>query len=145
MKSKLLLIVSVCIAMVSCTKDTEDQTSLSSTALNTMSTSDGLVLMRTTSIDENNQWRIKMNDVAAKALSENIKNFPNNSLIVKEKINSAGEVTGYATMLKTSGDHNASNGWIWTEFGKNGEVIYNEGERGANCQSCHAQTNVQLY
>jgi hypothetical protein len=137
MKSYLLLIVSAFFfSLVSCTKDSEDSANISDATLSSMSASEDLVLVRTSSQDAG-EWNIKMNSIAAKAYAEGIKNFPANSMIVKEKqVN--GKVTGYAVMYRAPADKNMNDGWLWSEYDSEGHVIYTNAERGMTCQSCHA-------
>jgi hypothetical protein len=137
MKSNLLLLIpALFITLVSCTKDADESASISDASVNTMANSEDLVLSRTTHTDAGD-WQIKMNSVAAKAAAEGIKNFPVNSMLVKEKHDANGNITGYAMMLKAPGDPNAVDGWLWSEYDAQQHLIYSNSERAVNCQSCH--------
>jgi hypothetical protein len=104
-----------------------------------MSTSSDLSLIRTKNSDEG-KWNIKMNTIASQAYAKGATTFPMNSLIVKEKVDQSGKMTGYATMFRTTSDPNSSNGWVWTEYDASGHVIYDASNKGASCQSCHASS-----
>ena len=140
MKKYIILLLAGFIGtMVSCTKDTNDDTTMSTASLSSMSTSSDLSVVRVKNSD-NGKWNIKMNAIASAAYAKSCSNFPLNSLIVKEKLDAAGNMTGYATMFRTSGDPNSANGWVWTEYASDGHVIYDASNKGVACQSCHAQS-----
>ena len=137
MKTTLLVFYLCIVGLISCTKDASEETNISNVALSSMATSsDDLVLIRTTRSKENTDWKIKMNAVASKAYSEG-KNFPVNSMIIKEKYNASGKISGYDIMYKAPADKNSSNGWLWSQVSADGHVIYNASKKGASCQNCH--------
>jgi len=142
MKNTLLLIALVSFAFVSCTKDVEDTAGISDVSLSSMATSpDGFSVSRTSHGDAN--WTIKMNDVAANAYAHGLA-YPVNSMLVKEKHDESGSISGYDVMLRTGSTHSGSfNGWVLSSLNANGEVIFTDGERAVNCQSCHSQENVK--
>ena len=75
MKSYLLLALTFGVAtMVSCTKDTSDDTNISNVELSNMATSDGMTLMRTTNHD-NEKWNIKMSSPKKNLKIEEHSNF----------------------------------------------------------------------
>ncbi len=140
MKNYLLLIsAAVVVTMSSCSKDVNDDTNISSASLNSMSSSTDMQVVKVKNT-ESGKWNIKMNDIAAKAYASGSHLYPVNSLLVKEIKDEKGTVTGTATMFRTSGDLNSSNGWIYTEYDHNGNVIYDANKKGASCQSCHSQS-----
>lgn len=137
MKSTLLLIVPAFLLMfTSCTKEADESASISDATLSTMASSEDLTLARTT-YNDGSEWQIKMNSVAAKAYAEGIKNFPVNSMIVKEKRDANGKVIRTAVMYNAPGDRNSVDNWLWSEFDAERHVIYSASERALNCQSCH--------
>ena len=144
MKNTLLLIALVSFAFVSCTKDVEDTAGISDVSLSSMATSpDGFSVSRASHGDGNANWTIKMNDVAANAYAKGL-SYPVNSMLVKEKHDESGNVSGYDVMLRTGSAHSGSfNGWMLSSLNAEGEVIFSNGERAANCQSCHSQENVK--
>lgn len=146
MKTYVLLIISAfVISLGSCTKDAGSDANVSQTSLSSMAvTQDGFVVVRT-SHENNGIWNIKMNDIAASAYANGSKSFPANSMIVKEKRNSSGMITGYASMYRSTGDPNSSNGWVWNEYNKEGHIIYDASRKGNSCQSCHIQNNVAIH
>ena len=140
MKTKLLLLVIPFVSfMVSCTKDSVDSANISDNALSAMAVSgSGFDVVHLTRTTDNSEWKIKMNDVASKAYAESCKNFPVNSMIVKEKYDASGSLTGYDVMYKSPGDVNSKDGWLWSQLSYDGRVIYASNMKGASCQSCHA-------
>lgn len=146
MKTYHLLIVAAAMAFTSCTKDADPEANISQNSLSSMATSqEGFVMIRASNSDNGGQWHIKMNDIAAKAYEEGCTNFPPNSMIIKEKHDAQGNVTSYGVMYRSTADANSSDGWVWTEFAKNGDVIYNASEMGTNCKSCHSQARSIIH
>jgi len=139
--------IAACVSMVSCTKDCDDDANISQNSLSSMATSqEGFVMIRATKGDNGGQWNIKMNDVAARAYAEGCRNFPMNSMIVKEKRDAEGNVAGYGVMYRTSGDALASSdGWIYSELNEDGELIPLPDNKSTSCQSCHRQTKVSIH
>jgi len=90
-----------------------------------------------------NYIKIRFNTIAAAALDEKGglpvgESFPEGSLIVKEVMStSEGEPFLYAIMLKKLQDANANEGWVWAETKPDGSVVYDPGEKGGACVSCH--------
>jgi hypothetical protein len=139
MKSYLLLIVSaLSISLASCTKDSDDSASVSDATLSSMSSTDDLVLIRSVKTDNNSEWKIKMNDVAARAYAEGVKNYPLNSMIVKEKYDASGKLTATDVMYHSPADKNEFEGWLWSESNSDGQIIYSTADRGMSCQGCHS-------
>jgi hypothetical protein len=138
MKSYLLLIVpTLFISIVSCTKDAQESTGISDVSLSSMTNSSDLTLARTTHTDEGDLL-IKMNSIASKASTNDINSYPVNSMIVKEKLDANGKVLRYSVMYKAPADKNSNDGWLWSEYDAEKHVIYSNSERGMSCQSCHA-------
>lgn len=141
MKSYLLvLLIAASSVFVSCTKESCDETTISTETINNMAvTPDDLVFMRT--IDKGNgKWKIRMNDIASNAYSKGT-GYPPNSMIVKEKYDVSGTITGYDVMYRAPIDANASGGWLWSQADNTGHVIYDYTKQGKNCQSCHVNQN----
>lgn len=137
MKSYLhVLIPALLLTFSSCTKEAEDSACISDAALSSIASSEDLTLTRTT-YNDGSEWNIKMNSVAAKAYAEGIKNFPVNSMIVKEKLDANGKVLSFAVMYNAPADANAFENWLWSEYDAEGHVIYSTTERAMNCQGCH--------
>jgi hypothetical protein len=138
MKSYLPLLVSAfLLTLVSCTKDADQSAGISDATLSSMTTSEDLVLARTTHTDAGD-WVIKMNQLAAKACADGIKNFPPNAMIVKEQRDANGKVMRRSVMYNAPADANSSDNWLWSEFDASGHVIFSNAEKGMSCQSCHA-------
>jgi hypothetical protein len=102
-----------------------------------MATSDGLEMKKAVDVG-NEHWNIKMNDIASNAIANGCKNFPNNSLLVKEKHDASGAITGFDIMLRTSGDFRSENGWLFRQLDNHGGLV-GGGSKNLNCNSCHAQ------
>jgi hypothetical protein len=138
MKTNLLLIIFACIAgMVSCTKDVSNEASISDNGISSVATStDGNVVMK--SVNNDNQvWNIKMNDVASKAKATGCTDYPNHSMIIKEKHDANGNIVGYDVMYKDLSNQNSTDGWLYVELSGDGKVIYNSNLKGTSCQNCH--------
>ncbi len=147
MKKSLLSIfclISIMGVMQSCTKDNDSSSSTSisdQTVARMASSSDGMTCLASSSksLQTVSSFRIKMNSVASKAISNGQQaSFPNNSMLVREALDQFGNVTGSDIMYRSEADPHSSNGWLWLSTDANGNVIYNASEKGANCQSCHA-------
>ena len=140
MKTRLLLIACAFVSfMISCSKDECNSASISDNSVSAMATStNGFDLINSVTTNDNSEWKIKMNDVASKAFAEGNKNFPNNSMIVKEKYDATGVLIGYDVKYRSAVDENSTDGWLWSQLSSDGRVIYASNMKGASCQSCHA-------
>jgi hypothetical protein len=140
MKKFFLLVASASLfTMVSCTKDAGDSAALSSNETVSMNvTSEDFQFIRTAYPDNKSKWNIKMNDIAAAAYAQGLNNYPDHSVIIKEKRDSEGAITGYDVLQKVPGDKNSVEGWLWLSFDHLGTVIYDEKQKGTTCQSCHS-------
>ncbi|MFN8166183.1 MAG: cytochrome P460 family protein [Bacteroidia bacterium] len=120
--------------MQSCTKETDSQATVSDQTLSRMaSDNSGFTYMPASTMSTS---KIKMNSIAAAARSTG--NYPSNSMIVKEKYDAQGTLTGYDIMYRSSADHNSSGGWVWTSSDVHGNITYGSENRGASCQNCHS-------
>jgi hypothetical protein len=146
MKTKLLLsVIALVSSMISCTKDDCDSANVSDNTISAMTTvSDGFDLIHSSRTNDNSEWKIKMNDVASKSFAEGSKNFPNNSMIVKEKYDASGMLTGYDVKFKAPADVNSVDGWLWSQLSSDGRVIYASNLKGASCQSCHSTQGKRM-
>lgn len=90
-------------------------------------------------------FRVRFNDVAFAALTDNGKlpagsTFPEGSLIVKELHNQAdgSDQSGVAIMIKRPNDPNAdANGWVWAEYFSGPNTGFSVSTKGAGCTGCH--------
>ena len=126
-----------CMALPSCTKEEASDSSISDAALSTMATSDGVLLKQSLTTGNHEQWNIKMNKVAALAYSEGRKEMPLNSMLIKEKHDATGAITGIDIMYRTSGDPNAPDGWLFESIDAHGQVLNSVNGKGMECKSCH--------
>lgn len=144
MTKKLYLFICVIAGMAmmqSCTKEVESSASVSDQTLSRMSQSSNDFVYLASSASTMSSFRVRMNSVAAKAYQNGERvNFPANSMFVKEKLGSDGQVTAYDIMYRSSADPHSSNGWVWTETDSHGDVTYGSENKGASCQNCHAST-----
>ena len=140
MKTKLLLLSIVFAAFTSCTKDAAETTSISENSLSTLALSEGTILQHSL-VSGNESWNIKMNDVASQAYSKGRKNYPLHSMLVKEKHNASGAITGFDIMYKVPGDNNAEDGWLYEELNPDGQVINGVSAKGTACKSCHVSNS----
>jgi len=140
MKTKLLLVVIAFIAtMASCTKDLTCENKISENGISSVATSsDGNALTSSIINEDRTLWNIKMNDVAANAKENGFTEYPAHSMIIKEKHDADGNITGYDVMYKDPSDENSVDGWLYIGLSADGNVIYNANARGASCQSCHS-------
>ncbi len=136
MKTKLLSIAIAIAAMTSCTKDAAENTGISESSLSTLALSEGSVLQRSL-VSGDQTWSIKTNEVASRAYSKGKKDYPLHSMLVKEKHNASGAITGFDIMYKVPGDINAVDGWLFEEVNADGQVIQGVSEKGIACNSCH--------
>ncbi len=138
MKTKLLLCITALVAMMaSCTKDLSCENKISENGISSVATSGDNAVMGNIINDDQSSWNIRMNDVAADASTAGCTEYPAHSMIIKEKHDANGNITGYDVMYKDPADENSSNGWIYIGLSADGTVIYNANEKGANCQNCH--------
>ena len=63
--------------------------------------------------------------------------FPEGSMIVKE-IFSNGKPSLLALMKKDANNTLSASGWLWSEYGLDGSVVYSLGKKGAGCTGCHS-------
>ncbi len=138
MKTKLLsFAITIAIAaMTSCTKDAAENTNISESSLSNLALSEGSVLQRSL-VSGDQTWNIKTNEVASKAYAKGKKDYPLHSMLVKEKHNASGAITGFDIMYKVPGDINAVSGWLFEEVNADGHVIQGVSEKGVACNSCH--------
>ena len=123
--------------MTSCTKDAAENTSISESSLSTLALSEGSVLQRSL-VSGDQTWSIKTNEVASKVYAKGKKVYPLHSMLVKEKHNTSGAITGFDIMYRVPGDVNAVDGWLFEEVNADGQVIQGVSEKGIACNSCHA-------
>lgn len=68
--------------------------------------------------------------------------FSENSLIVKELLNSSSVLERYAILYKKPGNANAdANGWVWGYINADGSVAAPAADKGSSCNGCHSQTD----
>ncbi len=68
--------------------------------------------------------------------------FPENSLIVKELLNSSSVLERYAILYKKPSNENAdSKGWVWGYINADGSVAAPTADKGSSCTGCHSQTD----
>jgi Cytochrome P460 len=145
MKTQLLLFAIAFTAMTSCTKDAAENTSISESSLSTLALSEETILQRSL-FTGNETWNIKTNDVASNAYSKGKKNFPLHAMLVKEKHDASGAITGFDIMYKVPGDSNAEDGWLYEEVDSEGKVINGVSAKGVACKSCHvAGSRINLH
>jgi hypothetical protein len=146
MKTNLLLILILFVGMMaSCTKEMTCENKVSENGISTVATSvDGSASVRNIVNDDMSSWNIRMNDIAANARSNDIANFPNHSMIIKEKHDANGNIIGYEVMYRDPSDENAVDGWIYLGLAPDGTIIYNANLKGASCQSCHKSGGSNL-
>lgn len=82
-------------------------------------------------------FRLRFNSKAASVLDGSLElpvgqTFPDSSLLVKEAVDNANNLTLYAVMYKYKGN------WQWGEYYPGGSVIYTTSLNGAVCISCHS-------
>lgn len=87
-------------------------------------------------------FKLKFNSIAQAALDANGElpvgeSFPLGSILVKEALNSNGEVTLLVVMKKDPDNKNAELGWVWAEYEPNGKVVISASDKGQACVSCH--------
>lgn len=67
--------------------------------------------------------------------------FGEGSLIVKELLNANKELDLYAVLYKDAGNSDADNkGWVWGYINPDGTVRISATNKGAQCISCHSQS-----
>ncbi|REJ85301.1 MAG: hypothetical protein DWQ44_01210 [Bacteroidetes bacterium] len=136
---RLLIIPGLLIAALSissCSKDVHQES--------TMITDEALSRLMTQTLSESGTtiverkksqgFRVKMNEIAHD--SKGGAYLPN-SVMIKEYVNSIGEVSAYDLMVHAPNDSRSVNGWLWASFNADGETVYSVNARGAKCQSCH--------
>lgn len=68
--------------------------------------------------------------------------FPENSLIVKELLNSSSVLERYAILYKKPSNENAdAKGWVWGYINADGSVAASASDKGSSCTGCHSQTD----
>lgn len=141
-----LAILATALVLASCSRESDESTALSDEALisvvNQTEVLDvGVSIARMKSQD----FRIRMNAIAKNSLSAegNMSvTYAVNSMLVKEYLNTKGEVTGYDVMYKAPADPNSSGGWLWASYDQDGHPTYSVNLRGANCNSCHVKSST---
>lgn len=86
-------------------------------------------------------FKLRFNEEALSSLDPNGElpeggRFAEGSIIVKEVIVN-NEITVLAVMKKAAGDASSGEGWLWSEYRPNGEVLYGIAAKGSVCISCH--------
>jgi hypothetical protein len=67
--------------------------------------------------------------------------FGEGSLIVKELLDANQNIDLYAILYKDAGNSDAdSKGWVWGYLNPDGTVRISAGNKGAQCISCHSQS-----
>ncbi len=148
------------LTIISCTNDKGEELSINDATLFELSNSQSgfQYYKRTTdtlvsdgSSPHGSYVRIRFNETAAGAMNSDLSNlsadrYPHGSLIVKEVYDSpGGSLKAYASLFKSTIDVNTAGGWIWAEFGPDGEVLYSSIKKGGDCSPCHASAgNVDL-
>jgi hypothetical protein len=66
--------------------------------------------------------------------------FPEGSVIVKE-VYSGNDINVYAVMKKAPSDAYAGDGWVWSEYSKDGSVAFSVTNKGNGCVSCHSESH----
>jgi hypothetical protein len=84
--------------------------------------------------------RVFMNDVIATSKKQGKKQLPVNSCVVKEMFTKAGDLQGWAVMIKTNDDSNSGKGWFWYEVtsATDPSKIAAIGNGVPGCMGCHA-------
>ncbi|HNR20399.1 MAG TPA: cytochrome P460 family protein [Bacteroidia bacterium] len=68
--------------------------------------------------------------------------FPENSLIVKELLNSSSVLERYAILYKKPSNENAdAKGWVWGYINADGSVAEPTSNKGSACTGCHSQSD----
>ena len=125
-------------AITSCTKEAENSASISDVTLASIATSNDFQFQRSINRDENSRWKIQMNDVASKVYAEGRNDYPTNSIIVKEKHDASGAISGYDIMYNAPGDPNSDGEWLYSSVDVHGEVIIGVNDKGTSCKNCHS-------
>ena len=111
------------------------------------STADGLIYYRNGEVlagqspSPHGAFKLAFNDIAQAALDTSGELpvgavFPEGSLIVKE-IQTNGTLSLLAVMKKESGNDNAAEGWLWSEYDPDGSVVIGVSKKGTSCTGCH--------
>ncbi len=142
-----LAILSVALVMVSCSRESDEATTISDAALisSVQNTTDVIDVNSSVVRMKSQDFRIRMNAIAKNSLSaegEMSVTYAVNSMLVKEYINKDGAVTGYDVMYKAPADPNSSNGWLWASYDASGNPTYGVNMKGASCNSCHGHSNT---
>lgn len=92
----------------------------------------------------NKFFRVRFNDIAQAALTDNGKlpaggSFPEGSLIVKELFDAQnGDLKLLAAMEKAPANSAAGAGWLWGEYTPDSKVVFSIYKKGDGCISCHS-------
>ena len=130
----------------SCTKETQNDTTVSDQSIGQMvrqSSSNGTVVVANAAT---NAFRIRMNRIALQASKENAVEpshgvYPSGAMMIKEYLDAQGNVTSYDVMLKSSTDPAAFHGWVWCSFDAEGNSTNNSAMKSAKvCASIAART-----
>jgi hypothetical protein len=138
MKKYLLLFIVAGLAITSCTKEAENSASISDVTLASLATSGDFQFQRTVNRNENARWKIQMNDVSSKVYAEGKSDYPANSMIVKEKYDASGVVSGYDIMYNAPGDPNSDGEWLYSSVDVHGGIIIGVNNKGTSCKNCHS-------
>ncbi len=84
--------------------------------------------------------RVFMNDVIVKSHKQDQKQVPVNSCVVKEMFTQAGDLQGWAVMVKTHDDTKSGKGWFWYEVTSAADPskIAAIGNGVPGCRGCHS-------
>jgi len=141
-----LIVLATALILTSCSRESDESTALSDEALITVvKQTDVLDVGSSIARMKSQDFRIRMNAVAKNSLSAegNMSvTYAVNSMLVKEYLNSKGDVTGYDVMYKAPADPNSSGGWLWASYDQDGHPTYGVNMRGATCNSCHGKSNT---
>ena len=81
-----------------------------------------------------------MNASMKDSLKAGKKTLPKGAAAVKEMFSKAGQLEGWAVMLKTKDDSDGGQGWFWyetTNIADSGEIVA-RGNGVAMCYGCHS-------
>jgi hypothetical protein len=137
--------LAVCLLMASCTRESNETTSISDESLikvvkQSNNEEAGATVLRMKKQD----FRIRMNDIARNSMAgqgEMAVTYASNSMLVKEYLDEQGRVTGYDVMYKAPADPNAHEGWLWASYDAEGNSTYSVNLKGNSCNSCHGKSS----
>ncbi len=141
-----LAVLATALVLASCSRESDESTALSDDALiSIVKQTDVLDVGVSIARMKSQDFRIRMNAIAKNSLSAegNMSvTYAVNSMLVKEYLNTKGEVTGYDVMYKAPSDPNSVDGWLWASYDQDGHPTYSVNMRGTNCNSCHGKSST---